>query len=157
MALILVHIGTTTTAVCTRNHSLFQLILFLVLRKCIWTVWLASIVMTLTDRSPFIQIRRNLMFFFSFAMSACPSNRLNRIDRFSIVGVLFGDHKWTGCQELEILFAWTVLRQQWPIHINRILNTNSIELHAYDCRCLTNSEYVSMQTISVIHIFLFSF
>lgn len=31
ITLILVHIGTTTTAICTRNHSLFQVILFLVL------------------------------------------------------------------------------------------------------------------------------
>ncbi|XP_031638183.1 transmembrane protein 18 [Contarinia nasturtii] len=31
IALILVHIGTTTAAVCTRNHSLFQMVLFLVL------------------------------------------------------------------------------------------------------------------------------
>lgn len=37
ITLILAHIGTTTTAICTRNHSLFQVILFLVL--CKWIFW----------------------------------------------------------------------------------------------------------------------
>lgn len=104
IALMLVHIGTTTAAFCTRNHSSFQVVLFLVLCK--------PVVLTILS-STFVYI-----------------SLLVR----SAISLLFGNNQRNRIPELEIIFTPAVFRQQWIVYIDCIFNTNSIKLHVHDCK-----------------------
>lgn len=44
--------------------------------------------------------------------------------------VLFGEHQRNRFEQLEIIFKTTVLRQQRPVHIGRVFDTDSAELYA---------------------------
>lgn len=121
---MLVHIGTTTAAVCTRNYSLIQVILFLVL--CKFIAWQIT---EITEIRHAIQNEiLNVCCFFLLFSSLIGISR-----DFSVISVLLGNNQRIGRSALEIIFSSTVFRQQWTVYIDRILNTHSIELHAYDC------------------------
>lgn len=118
---MLVHIGTTTAAVCTRNHSLFQVVLFLVLCKFIGFQIAQRISSTHQIQNKIL----NVCCLFSFD--------LYLLRAISVISVLFGNNQRIGRSPLEIIFTSTVFRQQRTVYIDRILNTHPIELHAYDC------------------------